>query len=181
VDPLPRVPAPIAATAPTPKPSAQTKILLEVMTNKERDDVDRWDRVMAQLDRLTEKVMSMDDVQQQLLAQAGLAAYVARQAMEERVRFAQQLDQAEKALAELRLEQMARDMESAQSVRSERHRGGAPPSPPMAPPGPQLSAFRPRGVPGPTSKLSMCVPAQMDRREMEHKGERKPRLVLSCA
>jgi hypothetical protein len=124
VDPLPRVPAPIAATAPTPKLSAQTKILLEVMTNKERDDVDRWDRVMAHLDRLTEKVMSMDDVQQQLLAQAGLAADVARQAMEERVRFAQQLDQAEKALAELRLEQMARNMESAQSVRSERHRGG---------------------------------------------------------
>jgi hypothetical protein len=137
VDPLPRVPTPIVATAPTPKPSAQTKILLEVMTTKERDDADRWDRVMAQLDRLTEKVLSMDDVQQQLLAQAGLAADVARQAMEERVRFAQQLDQAEKALAELRLEQMAREMESAQSVRSERHRGGPPPSPPLAPPGPQ--------------------------------------------
>jgi hypothetical protein len=47
VDSLPRVPASIVATAPPPKPSAQTKILLEVMTNKERDDVDRWDRVMA--------------------------------------------------------------------------------------------------------------------------------------
>jgi hypothetical protein len=32
------------------------------------------------------------------------------------------------------------------------------------------SAFRPRGVPGPTSKLSLRVPAQMGRREMEHKG-----------
>jgi hypothetical protein len=30
-----------------------------------------------------------------------------------------------------------------------------------------LSAFRPRGVPGPTSKLSLRVPAQMGRREME--------------
>ena len=135
MDPLPRVPTPSAATAPTPKPSAQPKILREVMTTKERDDADRWDRVMAQLDRLTEKVLSMDDIQQQLLAQAGLAADVAWQAMEERVRFAQQLDQAEKALAELRLEQMAREMESAQSVRSERHRGGPPPSPPLAPPG----------------------------------------------
>jgi hypothetical protein len=39
------------------------------------------------------------------------------------------------------------------------------------------------GVPGPTSKLSLCVPAQMGRRETEHKGEQKrePRLVLSCA
>jgi hypothetical protein len=40
--------------------------------------------------------------------------------------------------------------------------------------------FDPGGVPGPTSKLSLRVPAQMGRREMEHKGE-KPRLVLSCA
>jgi hypothetical protein len=31
--------------------------------------------------------------------------------------------------------------------------------------------FDPRGVPGPTSKLSLRVPAQMGRREMEHKGE----------
>jgi hypothetical protein len=29
------------------------------------------------------------------------------------------------------------------------------------------------GVPGPTSKLSLRVPAQMGRREMEHKGEEK--------
>jgi hypothetical protein len=33
-----------------------------------------------------------------------------------------------------------------------------------------VSAFRPRGVPGPTSKLSPRVPAQMGRRETEHKG-----------
>jgi hypothetical protein len=33
------------------------------------------------------------------------------------------------------------------------------------------------------SKLSLRVPAQMSRREMEHKGgqKREPRLVLSCA
>jgi hypothetical protein len=35
-----------------------------------------------------------------------------------------------------------------------------------------VSAFRPRGIPGPTSKLSLRVPAQMGRREMEHKGEK---------
>jgi hypothetical protein len=34
-----------------------------------------------------------------------------------------------------------------------------------------LSVFRPRGVPRPTSKLSLRVPAQMGRRETEHKGE----------
>jgi hypothetical protein len=36
-----------------------------------------------------------------------------------------------------------------------------------------LSAFRPRGVPGPTSKLSPRAPAQMGRRETEHEGGRK--------
>jgi hypothetical protein len=33
-----------------------------------------------------------------------------------------------------------------------------------------LSAFRPRGVPGPTSELSPRAPAQMGRRETERKG-----------
>jgi hypothetical protein len=33
-----------------------------------------------------------------------------------------------------------------------------------------MSAFRPRGVPGPTSKLSLRAPAQMGRRETEHGG-----------
>jgi hypothetical protein len=37
-----------------------------------------------------------------------------------------------------------------------------------------LSAFRTRGVPGPTSKLSPRAPAQMGRRETEREGEKKP-------
>jgi hypothetical protein len=50
----------------------------------------------------------------------------------------------------------------------------------------QLSAFRPRGVPGPTSKLSLRVPAQMGRRETEHQGGKDSKgepttFVLSCA
>jgi hypothetical protein len=34
-----------------------------------------------------------------------------------------------------------------------------------------VSAFRTRGVPGPTSKLSSRAPAQMGRRETEREGE----------
>jgi hypothetical protein len=34
----------------------------------------------------------------------------------------------------------------------------------------ELSAFRPRGVPGPTSELSPRALAQMGRREAEHEG-----------
>jgi hypothetical protein len=44
--------------------------------------------------------------------------------------------------------------------------------------------FRPRGVLEPTSKLSLRVPAQMGRREMEHKRENckgNRGLMLSCA
>jgi hypothetical protein len=37
-----------------------------------------------------------------------------------------------------------------------------------------LSVFRDRGVPGPTSKLSPCAPAQMGRRETEREGGRQP-------
>jgi hypothetical protein len=36
-----------------------------------------------------------------------------------------------------------------------------------------LSAFRPRGVPEPTSKLSPRAPAQMGRRETEREGGRQ--------
>jgi hypothetical protein len=43
-----------------------------------------------------------------------------------------------------------------------------------------LSAFRPRGVPGPTSKLSLRVPAQMGRRETGHKGETIRGIAVSC-
>jgi hypothetical protein len=45
-----------------------------------------------------------------------------------------------------------------------------------------VSAFRPRGVLGPSSKLSLRVPTQMGRREAEHKGGKGNRgFVLSYA
>jgi hypothetical protein len=34
--------------------------------------------------------------------------------------------------------------------------------------------FKPGGVPGTTSKLSPCAPAQMGRRETEHEGGKEP-------
>jgi hypothetical protein len=38
----------------------------------------------------------------------------------------------------------------------------------------KLLAFRTRGVPGPTSKLSPRAPAQMGRRETKREGGKKP-------
>jgi hypothetical protein len=43
-----------------------------------------------------------------------------------------------------------------------------------------VSAFRPRGVPRPTSKLSLRVPAKMGRRETKHKGETIRGIAASC-
>jgi hypothetical protein len=40
--------------------------------------------------------------------------------------------------------------------------------------GSRVSAFRTRGVPGPTSKLSSRAPAQMGRRETEREGGKEP-------
>jgi hypothetical protein len=40
-----------------------------------------------------------------------------------------------------------------------------------------LSAFRPRGSLDRRVKLSLCVPAQMGWREMEHKGENAARVI----
>lgn len=64
-------------TAPVAKPSVQSRFILEAMADKAKEDGDRWERLMIKLDRLTDKVVDMDEVQQQLLAQAELAATVA--------------------------------------------------------------------------------------------------------
>ena len=73
------------------------------MNSKEKEDTDRCERMMQKVDRLTEKVMGMDEVQQQLLAQAGLVASVAQQAAEKRVQLAQLLEKTRREVAELRL------------------------------------------------------------------------------
>lgn len=65
-----------STTAPIPKLSTQTKFMLDAMACKEEDS-DQWERLMKKMDWLTQKVMGMDEVQQQLLAQARLAATVA--------------------------------------------------------------------------------------------------------
>lgn len=46
----------MSTTTPIPKSSAQTRFVLDAMT-KEREDTDQWERLMAKMDRLEEKVM----------------------------------------------------------------------------------------------------------------------------
>lgn len=93
------------------------------MADKAKEDGDRWERLMTKLDRLTDKVVDMDEVQQQLLAQAELAATVAQKAAEERLRLAQRMEQTGREVAEIRLELMARDMESVDAGGNDQNRG----------------------------------------------------------
>jgi hypothetical protein len=44
-----------------------------------------------------------------------------------------------------------------------------------------VSVFRPRGIPGPTSKVSLRAPAHMCWRETGHEGGKNLGSVLSCA
>jgi hypothetical protein len=57
------------------------------------------------------KVDHLTEVQERLVMQTELSATMAKRAMEERVRLAQQLEQVEKEVAGFRLEQQAREME----------------------------------------------------------------------
>jgi acetolactate synthase small subunit len=97
----------------------QTRFVLEAMANKENEDGDRWDRMMAKIDRLTEKVVGVEEVQQKLMMQSELAAAVAQKAAEERVHLAQQVEKTGREVAEIRLEWMARNMEGSESVMEE--------------------------------------------------------------
>jgi uncharacterized coiled-coil protein SlyX len=69
--------------APSIKPSAQSHLVLEALSMESRQQEDRWEKMMAAVDRLTGKMDKMDEVQHQLKGQVKLSAEVARQALEE--------------------------------------------------------------------------------------------------
>lgn len=116
----PRLGSSTSTTSPVPKPSVQTWFILDTMTTKEKEDADRWEKLTLKMERLTKRVIGMDDVQQQLLAQTDLAATVVQRVAEERVHLAQQLEQ---AVVELKLVQ---DLESPEPAIDGRNQGGAP-------------------------------------------------------
>jgi hypothetical protein len=93
------------------------------MTTKEKEDADRWEKLTLKMERLTKRVIGMDDVQQQLLAQTDLAATVVQRVAEEWVHLAQQLEQ---AVVELKLELVVQDLESPEPAIDGRNQGGAP-------------------------------------------------------
>jgi hypothetical protein len=52
----------VFVTASVPKLSMQTRFILYAMANLEKKDGDRWEPVMAKMDRLAEKVEGVDAV-----------------------------------------------------------------------------------------------------------------------
>lgn len=86
--------------------------------------MDRWEGMMEKLDRLTDKLAAVEQVQHQLLMQSELSATMATKAAEEQVKLAQKVDQAGKDIAELRLEQLAKELETPNGGGQDRPQGG---------------------------------------------------------
>jgi hypothetical protein len=100
----------VGNTAPQVKPSAQTRLVLEAMAEKDRTTQERLSQVLETLEVLTRQVKDMQKVQLQLMAQADLAACVAERAAEERNELYLRMEETGREIAQMRLEQMGRDL-----------------------------------------------------------------------
>lgn len=98
-------------TAPSVKPSAQSRLVLEAMATEAKQGEARWDKMMVMMERLTGKVDAMEKVHHQLLGQSELTADLVKQAADERTILSRRVEENGKALARMRLEAMAREME----------------------------------------------------------------------
>jgi hypothetical protein len=67
--------------------------------------------MMVMMERLTGKVEAMEKVHHQLLGQSELTADLVKQTADERTLLSRLVEENEKALARMRLEAMAREME----------------------------------------------------------------------
>ena len=96
------------ATAPPkdPKPSAQTKIVLEAMEATHQKDADRWDEVMESLDLLFTRVTDMGTAQHQLKTQVEHSHHLMDQFGKDQQILQQQMAATGQAVANLTLEQM---------------------------------------------------------------------------
>lgn len=70
-------------TAPAPKPSVQTRFVLEAVAAGASKEEELWTRMFEKLDAMSHGLDEMEEVQQQF-GQADLAAVVAEQAGKER-------------------------------------------------------------------------------------------------
>lgn len=81
--------------------------MAEAGTKKE----ERWAKMFGKLDLMSRRLDEIDEIQQQLVGQADLAATVAEQAAKERQVLTQQLAETGRVVADMRLERMAEELE----------------------------------------------------------------------
>jgi hypothetical protein len=100
-------------TAPPARPSAQTRFVLDAMVAGRTEDDGRWEKVFESLERLTDKMKKFENVQDQLMGQAELAAKVTEQVAVERDTLFRKVDETGKVVAQMRLQVMGADLDSS--------------------------------------------------------------------
>ncbi|GJN20898.1 hypothetical protein PR202_gb08332 [Eleusine coracana subsp. coracana] len=97
------------------------------MEDDKKKEAEKWDKVFSALEQMSKQLKVMDEVQQQLVGQADLAASVADQAAREHDLLARRVEETGKAVAQITLESMAKKLEttvdSASDREEERSRG----------------------------------------------------------
>jgi hypothetical protein len=116
----------VGSTAPKAKPSVQTRFVLEAMAETDRATQDRWSQVLESLEVLTGQVKDVQKVQLQLMTQVDPAAGVTERAAEERNELYVRMEETRREIAQMRLEQMGRDMEGTSEGPGNRDGGRHP-------------------------------------------------------
>jgi hypothetical protein len=101
------------ATAPSARPSVQSRFVLEAMEEQQRTNQENWNHVFEALEDLTGRVKKVERAQHQLMTQSELAAAVAEQAAMERNELYAKVEETDKEMSQLRLEQMGRELGDA--------------------------------------------------------------------
>lgn len=110
-----------ADTTAPPKPSAQTQLLLSRMDDREKQEDERWDDVMANMDLLFAKVATVDSRQQQfearLEAKVDMSSTVLEQLLKDQQLLAKQLEVTGQAVAKLTINQGKQQERPSSSAR----------------------------------------------------------------
>jgi hypothetical protein len=117
----------VGTTTPKAKPSVQTRFVLEAMAESDRATQERWSQVLESLEVLTGQVKDVQKVQLQLMTQVDLAAGVTERAAEERNELYLRMEETRREIAQMRLEQMGRNLEGTPEGLGNRNGGRHPP------------------------------------------------------
>jgi hypothetical protein len=80
------------------------------MADHDRGTQESWGRMMETLEAVCARLKEVERAQQQLMVRSELAASMAERATTERVQMGQKMEETEKLIAQLQLEQMGKDL-----------------------------------------------------------------------